>query len=139
MKNKTQKIIASIQVLAALILVGATRIWAPVCQHMVELANGNQMPMRCHYADRASMVLAGLIILTALLTWTAQHEQKKFYVQNLVQGVLLFFIYTSIIGICKNPEMPCHVTALWGKGAAIVTPLASVVGLFSGQKGQLPS
>lgn len=139
MKDKIQKIVAIVQAVASLVIVGATRFWAPVCQGKLELVSGKKVAMKCFYADRTSMVIAGLIILVTVLIFLSKYEVKKFYFINLVLGVLLFLTYTNIIGVCMNPEMSCNTTAVWGKIVASVVVAMSVVGFFVGSETQIPN
>ncbi len=139
MKSNTQKVVAFVQAVAALVVVGATRFWAPVCQGKLELATGKKVAMKCFYTDRVSMIIAGLIILAAVLIFISKHEVKKLYFITLVLGVLLFLTYTHIIGVCMNPEMPCNITALWGKAAAVAVSVMSLIGIFVNKETQVPN
>ena len=42
MKNKITTIVGAVQALAALVLIGAIKIWAPVCQKMLTLTTGKE-------------------------------------------------------------------------------------------------
>jgi hypothetical protein len=59
-------------------------------------------------------------------------------VVTAVAGVLLFMVFTSLIGVCASAEMRCQATKLWGIGAAVVIVGASVINLISGKEGQVP-
>ena len=48
MKTKMNKIMIALQALAAVCLLGAIKIWAPVCGKMLELVSGKTVPMKCH-------------------------------------------------------------------------------------------
>lgn len=135
--NKFNRIISGIQALAALILLGAVTIWAPPCDKLLELTSGKMIPMKCHYTGRAAIALAVIILATAAVSFLAKNEQKKFMIVTAVEAILLFLLFSSLIGVCVQP-MQCHSTAFWGKGTAIVVLLASVVGLLAGKEGQLP-
>lgn len=139
MKDKLQKAIAVIQAIAASIFVAASRWWAPVCQAKLELASGKKLAMKCFYTGRTSMLIAGLIILVAVLIFIAKHEVKKLYLMNLVLGILLFLTYTHIIGVCMNASMPCNINAVWGKSVAVLVTIMSIVGIFVNKETQLPN
>lgn len=136
--SKLNKVLAAMQALAAVIAVGAVKIWAPVCGKLLELTNGRQVPMKCHWAGQATIALAVILLLLAVMSLTARKDFKKFQVVALVGGVMLFLVYGSLIGVCASETMSCRITALWGRGAAIVTIVASLINLLSGKEGQVP-
>ena len=139
MKTKFANALIGLQAAAALVMVGAIKIWAPVCGKMLELVSGKQVPMKCHWAGQAAIVVAALILVTAVMAFLSKTEYKKFAVINAVAAVLLFLVFTnSIIGVCASTEMRCQITALWGKGVAAVTLLSSVGLLLGGKDGQVP-
>ena len=45
MKTKMNKILIALQAIAAVLLIGAIKIWAPVCGKMLELTTGKTVPM----------------------------------------------------------------------------------------------
>ena len=59
-------------------------------------------------------------------------------VVTAVAGVLLFLVFTSLIGVCASAEMRCQTTKIWGIGAAAVTVATSLINLISGKEGQVP-
>ena len=138
MMTKLNKILAALQALAAVIAVGAVKIWAPVCGKLLELTNGRQVPMKCHWAGQATIALAVILLLLAVMSLTAKKDFKKLQIVALVGGVMLFLVYGSLIGVCASETMRCQVTALWGRGAAIVTIGAALINLLSGKEGQVP-
>ncbi len=136
--SKLNKILAGIQAIAALIAVGAVKIWAPVCGKLLELTNGRQVPMKCHWAGQATLALAVILLLLAVVSLTAKKDFKKFQLVLLAGGVMLFLVYGSLIGVCASETMRCQVTALWGRGAAIMTIVTALINLLSGKEGQVP-
>lgn len=138
MKTTLNKLLIAMQALAAACVIGAVKIWAPVCGKLLELENGNQVPMKCHWAGQAAIAIAVIILATALMALLAKKEYKGLMAVNAVAGVLLFLVFTSLIGVCANEEMRCNVTKLWGMGAAAVTVTASLINLLSGKEGQIP-
>lgn len=137
--EKRNKIIAWIHLIAALLMMGALRVWAPVCQKLLTLESGKQVPMKCFYTDRVGMILAGVLLVLALILFWVKRPHRSIYVLSIVLGALLILSYTSIIGVCMNPAMPCHTAKLWAIGIGVVVILAGCVGLFAGREGQLPS
>jgi len=138
MKTTMNKVLILIQAAAALCVLGAIKFWAPVCGKMLDLANGNQVPMKCHWAGQAAMAVSIIILAAAIMALLAKKEYKGLMVVTAVAGVVLFLVFTSLIGVCANEEMRCNVTKVWGMGAAAVTVVTSLVNLLSGKEGQIP-
>lgn len=138
MKTTMNKILIGLQALAAAVLIGAIKIWAPVCGKMLELANGNQVPMKCHWAGQAAIAVAVIIIAAALMALLAKKEYKGLMVVNAVAAVVLFLVFTSLIGVCASETMRCQITKIWGIGAATVIFGTSLINLLSGKEGQVP-
>ena len=139
MKTKMNKIMIALQALAAALLIGAIKIWAPVCGKMLETTKGSQVPMKCHWAGQAGMAVAVIILIAAAMALLVKKEYKGFMVITAACGVLLFMIFaTKFIGVCASADMRCQVTKLWGMGAAVVTVATSLINLFSGKEGQVP-
>ena len=138
MKTTMNQILIAIQAAAALCVIGALKLWAPVCGKMLELANGNQVPMKCHWAGQAALAVCVIILATAVMALMAKKEYKGLMAVTAVAGVVLFLVFTSLIGVCASAEMRCQATKLWGMGAAAVVFAASLVNLLSGKEGQVP-
>ena len=139
MKTTMNKIMIALQALAAAALIGAIKIWAPVCGKMLELANGNQVPMKCHWAGQAAIAISVIIIAAVIMALLAKKEYKGLMVVNAVAAVVLFLVFTSLIGVCASAEMRCQATKVWGIGAAAVVFGTSLVNLISGKEGQVPN
>ena len=138
MKTTMNKVMIVLQALAAAVLIGAIKIWAPVCGKMLELANGNQVPMKCHWAGQAAIAVSVIILAAAVMALLAKKEYKGLMVVNAVAAVVLFLVFTSLIGVCASAEMRCQVTKVWGIGAAAVVFGTSLINLISGKEGQIP-
>ena len=138
MKTTMNKILIGLQALAAAVLIGAIKIWAPVCGKMLELVSGKQVPMKCHWAGQAASAVAVIIIAAALMALLAKKEYKGLMVVNAVAAVVLFLVFTSLIGVCASAEMRCQVTKIWGIGAAAAIFGTSLINLLSGKEGQVP-
>ena len=139
MKNKMTIIVSAIQAVAARCVLGAVKIWAPVCSGMWTLETGKEVAMKCYYAGQAAIAVAVILLVSAGIAFFAKSAHKLVQVITIVGAVMLFLLFTSLIGICANTEMACHTTALWGKGAVIVIIAAAVVDLLAGKKGQIPN
>ena len=138
MKTTMNKVMIILQALAAAALLGAIKIWAPVCGKLLELANGNQVPMKCHWAGQAAIAISVIIIAAAVMALLSKKEYKSLMVVNAVAAVILFLVFTSLIGVCASEEMRCQATKLWGLGVAAVVFGTSLINLISGKEGQVP-
>ena len=139
MKNTMNKIMIALQALAAICMIGAIKIWAPVCGKMLELTTGKQVPMKCHWAGQAALAVSVIIVIAAVMALLAKKDYKGFMVITAVCGALLFMIFaTGFIGVCASAEMRCQITKVWGIAAAAVTFAASLINLLSGKEGQVP-
>ena len=139
MKTKLDDLMAALQAAAAVCTIGAVKLWAPVCGSMLELANGNETHMKCYYAGQAAFGVA-LIILAIAAAFLTKKGYKSLLAVNIVAAAVLFFVFSgSLIGVCVSETMRCQTTALWGRGAAVVVLLTSLIDLFAGKEGQLPS
>jgi len=138
MKTTMNKIMIALQALAAAVLLGAVKIWAPVCGKMLDLANGNQVPMKCHWASQAAIAVSVIILAAAVMAFFAKKEYKGLMVVNAVAAVVLFMVFTSLIGVCASSEMRCQTTKIWGMAAAAVVFVTSLINLLSGKEGQVP-
>ena len=138
MKTAMNKVMIILQALAAAALLGAIKIWAPVCGKLLDLANGNQVPMKCHWAGQAAIAVSVIIIAASVMALLAKKEYKGLMVVNAVAAVLLFLVFTSLIGVCASETMRCQITKIWGIGAATVVFATSLINLLSGKEGQVP-
>ena len=138
MKTTTNKVMIILQALAAAAMLGAIKIWAPVCGKMLELVSGKEVPMKCHWAGQAAIAISLIILAAAVMALLAKKEYKGLMVVNAACGVVLFLVFTSLIGVCASAQMRCQTTKIWGIAAAAVTVIASVIDLLSGKEGQVP-
>ena len=139
MKNKLNSILLALQALAALVLVGAIKIWAPVCGKMLTLTTGKEVPMKCHWTAQAALAVAIILVAVAVVAFFAKQDQKKFFIVTAVIGVIIFMLFTSLMGVCASPDMRCNTTALWAKLVSAVVIGSSLVGLIGGKEGQIPN
>ena len=138
MKTKMNNILILMQAVAAAVMIGALKIWAPVCGKMLELVSGKEVPMKCHWAGQAAIAVSVIMIVVAVMALLAKKEYKGLMVVNAVAAVLLFLVFTSFIGVCASEEMRCQVTKVWGLGIAAVVFGTSLINLISGKEGQVP-
>ena len=139
MKTNLNKIMIALQALAAACMIGAIKIWAPVCGKMLELVSGKTVPMKCHWAGQAAIAVSIIIVAVAVMAFLAKKEYKGLMVVNAVAAVILFLVFTNtLVGVCASAEMRCQITKVWGMGAAAVVFATSVINLLSGKEGQVP-
>ena len=138
MKSTVNKVMIALQALAAACMIGAIKIWAPVCGKMLELTSGKQVPMKCHWAGQAAIAVSVIIIAVAVMAFLAKKEYKGLMVVNAVAAAMLFLVFTSLIGVCASETMRCQITKVWGIGAAAVVFATSLINLISGKEGQVP-
>ncbi len=138
MKTKLSNILIAIQALAALCMICAVKIWAPVCGKMLELTTGKQVHMKCWYTGQVAIGLGIIILAAAMMAFIAKKGHKGLMVVNAVAAVILFLMFTSMIGVCASETMRCQITKIWGIGVAAVTFATSLVELISGKEGQVP-
>ena len=138
MKTKLSNILIALQALAAVCMLGAIKLWAPVCGKMLDLANGNQTHMKCYYAGQAALAVSIIILAAAILALLAKKGHKGLMAVNAVAAVVLFMVFTSLIGVCASEAMRCNVTKVWGMGAAAITFATSLIELLRGKEGQIP-
>ena len=138
MKTKMNNILILMQAVAAAVMIGALKIWAPVCGKMLELVSGKEVPMKCHWAGQAAIAICILILVAAVMALLAKKEYKGLMVVNAVAAVMLFLVFTSLIGVCASETMCCQITKVWGLGVAAVVFGTSLINLISGKEGQVP-
>ena len=138
MKTTMNKVMIALQALSAICMIGAIKMWAPVCGKLLDLANGNQVPMKCHWAAQAGIAVSVVILVAAAMAFLAKKEYKGFMVVNAVAAAMLFLVFTSLIGVCASAEMRCQATKLWGIGAAAIVFATALINLISGKEGQVP-
>lgn len=139
MKTKLSNILIGLQAAAALCVIGAVKIWAPVCGKMLTLDTGKEVPMRCFYTGQAAIAIAVVMLAIAVVALLTKSGHRKLMIVSSVAAVMLFLLFSSLIGVCANPDMRCHVTDFWCRGAAVVGLAASVIELLSGKEGQIPT
>ena len=138
MKTKLNNMLILVQAVAAAVMVGAIKIWAPVCGKMLELVSGKEVPMKCHWAGQAAIAISVIMIVAAVMALLAKKEYKGLMVVNAVAAVVLFLVFTSLIGVCASETMRCQITKVWGLGVAAVVFGTSLINLISGKEGQVP-
>ncbi|MEL1135783.1 DUF4418 family protein [Desulfitobacterium sp. THU1] len=136
MKDHIQSMLMWGLIAVALLVLGALYIWSPVCEGLLELANGNLVHMKCFYTGQATTVLAVLLLVAAISAVITKQAHAP-----IIIAIGIFFIvmtYQSFlgIGICLKETMACHQTAFWIRGGGVLTILLGILACFKKQKEQ---
>ena len=71
-QNKSTMAVAIVEAVAAVFMLLAVKVIAPVCTGMVETAAGKQVPMRCHYTEVAATLFAMLLLVNAVVCFVTK-------------------------------------------------------------------
>ncbi len=119
--------------IASVIIIGATKFFAPVCGKTLKLENGGECFMRCHYYGIVLFLFGILLLVEAILTFIGKQD-FKLPILIVATAILIFLLSNETIGIgiCGSSEMMCHKTALFGRIGAILAILGGLMGLVKG-------
>ena len=134
-QNKSTMAVAIVEAVAAVFMLLAVKVIAPVCTGMVETAAGKQVPMRCHYTEVAATLFAMLLLVNAVVCFVTK-QKVACGIMAVALGVCVFVILSSSIGtgICANPDMACNTTAPFIKLCSTLALLTGVISVFLGMK-----
>ena len=88
---------------------------------------------------QAAVAVAAILLAVAITALLSKSGHRRLMIASAVASIMLFLLFSSLIGVCASPDMRCHTTDLWCRGAAVVSIAASVIELSSGKEGQIPS
>ncbi|MFZ5912302.1 MAG: DUF4418 family protein [Chloroflexota bacterium] len=93
------------------LLVVLTPVIFPVCETLLELVNGKQVPMRCHWTARAEMLLGVLVMAVGLMIafLKSPEARQRLHHQVALLGAAIILTPIFIIPTCASPDMPCNV------------------------------
>lgn len=108
---KTSKIAGLVTTALGFLIIIIPNWVLPVCEGLLELANGQQVPMRCFWTARAEMILGGLILIGGVLLTIRSSGETRRRLNQLVTAVGLAVILTPlyVIPTCTQPDMVCNV------------------------------
>lgn len=132
LKKDLTKTVLGIQLLAALLVLGAIYIWAPVCSGLLTLQNGSLVHMKCFYTAQAAKVLSITLLTAVVAAYHTKTDLNKIQAVIAIIGVTIIAItYESSlgIGICRAP-MECHATAAWLRGSGALIVVAALTQVF---------
>ncbi|MDT3699579.1 MAG: DUF4418 family protein [Thermincola sp.] len=114
---------------------------APVCKHLLTLANGSKIHMTCYWTGQAEVIMGLLVMAGSLLMLLLNREggKRALGVMLGILGVAIIIIPSKLgIGICGNSHMACHTTAkflyIWAAGLIIL----GIVALFKSEENKRP-
>ena len=84
----SQKLSGAVSCLAAILILAADKIFAPVCKGTMELVNGGECMMRCHYYGIALFLFGLLLLAESVLLFFGTHDFKLPVV--IIQLALVF-------------------------------------------------
>ena len=118
-------------VVAAVVMaaIAGVSAWLGGCPGMLELASGNSVPMKCHWAFVADTFVAAIGIVVAFVGMMCKDKmgRRAIAVSYIACAIVAACMPTSVaIGICAMPEMHCHTTAL---AVWVLAAIAAVVGI----------
>lgn len=134
MKKHLSKIIMGTELLASSLILGSVFIWAPVCSGLLTLQNGTMVHMKCFYTAQASIVLALILMISAIVAFFSTTDHNKIQWVIIVIGIMIISnTYESIIGIgiCKKITMECHATAVWLKVSGALAIVSGFADIFA--------
>ena len=133
------KIIPAIQAVLALAIIGAEKIWAPVCSGLLDMANGKQTHMKCWFSAQAvSMIAIILIVMLVMMLFVETASRKRLQIAVLTASVLMPLTFTKVIGMCMMEGMACHATAMWVIILSAAIGILGVIDMLKGGKNQIP-
>jgi peptidoglycan/LPS O-acetylase OafA/YrhL len=120
------------------LLIVITPIVFPVCQGLLELVNGKQVPMRCHWTARAEMIFGALLMVLGLMIAFLKEagERQRLHHQVALLGLVTILTPLFIIPTCMNPEMSCNVGTK--PALVILGALVLITGLLGSRKPKTP-
>lgn len=133
--KKSTMIIAAIEAAAAVFMLLAVKVIAPVCTGMLETAAGKQVHMKCYYTGVVAVLLAVLFLVNGAVCF-ATKQKISCGAMTVALAVYAFIVLndTMGIGICANPDMACNVTAPYIKLCATLELIAGAASVFLGMK-----
>lgn len=117
-------------IVISLVILGALFLWAPVCDGLLELADGRLVHMKCFYTSQSASLLAILMLTQAI---TSLITKKPNPIIVIALGVMIIVLtYQSFlgIGICLKETMACHTSASWLRISGALVIIIGIASLF---------
>ena len=97
----SQKLSGAVSCLAAILILAADKIFAPVCKGTMELANGGECMMRCHYYGIALFLFGLLLLAESVLLFFGTHD-FKLPVVIIITAVLILLLSNWHWYLCQG-------------------------------------
>lgn len=115
MNNKMNKTMGILLIVLALVI-GIVPLFTDCLAHGRTLTTdtGMSIPMKCHWTALAEIGVAVPLALVGLFNITSKRKEtlQTINTLGLALGVMTILFPTVLIGVCKNPDMPCHMIEL---------------------------
>ena len=103
----------------------------------ITLANGNTVPMKCHWTGVAAMASAAPLFFVGGMFVAGRRKESLGFLSLLgvVLGGVIVALPTKLIGVCSMPTMTCVTVerpSLVGMGAAVIA--LGLVGLVMSRR-----
>jgi hypothetical protein len=74
------------------------------------LADGREIPMKCHWTGQAEVALAVPLVAAGLSLARARRKETLRMVSAIgaVLGLFVILLPTTLVGVCANPDMICN-------------------------------
>jgi hypothetical protein len=117
--------VAAISLVLLAVLIAIVPIFSDCLSagRMLTLADGREIPMKCHWTGRAELGL-GLPLLAVGLTMFFSRRKESYRnlgIVGVMLGVVTILLPTTLIGVCGSPDMPCH---------SIMQPALTLMGIL---------
>jgi hypothetical protein len=104
--------VAAFSLIILAVLIAIVPIFSDCQSHgrMITLADGREIPMKCHWSGRAELGL-GLPLLAVGVTMLfsrRKESRRNLGIVGVTLGVVTILLPTILIGVCGMPDMPCH-------------------------------
>lgn len=120
-----------VAVLGALIIL-TPQYLAPVCEKTITAASGMAVPMKCFWTARAVSALGFIIFFAGVALLFARNACVRAGIALMIIPVSIVtgLVPLTIIGVCANEMMPCHLKTLPAIGVLSILSGAFALGIL---------